>query len=160
MVKLKHIDQNSKFRILHSAFTLVELLIVISIIGVLVTIGLVSFRNSQARARDAQRKSDLKQISSALELYYSDYGKYPNSITFGSEFTDNKTVYFKILPDDPNSSLNYVYRIVDSGTNQKYQLFSYLENTQDPDLVTTTQSCGSGKTCNFAITSSNTTVSE
>jgi prepilin-type N-terminal cleavage/methylation domain-containing protein len=54
-------------------FTLVELLVVIAIIGTLVTIALVSFRSSQAKGRDAQRKSDLKQVSSALELYYSDY---------------------------------------------------------------------------------------
>lgn len=141
-------------------FTLVELLVVISIIGVLVTVALGSFRSSQARGRDAERKSDLKQISSSLELYYSDYGKYPATLSFGSEFTDGKTVYFKLLPDDPKDDYNYVYRIVDSGTNQKYQLFAYLENTQDPNLIGSTQSCGSGKTCNFSITSSNTTPSE
>lgn len=141
-------------------FTLVELLVVISIIGALVTIALVSFRNSQARGRDAERKSDLKQISSALELYYSDYGKYPDTLSFGDEFTDGKTVYFKILPTDPKPDLNYVYRIPDVGINQKYQLFAYIENTQDPDLITTSQSCGSGNSCNFSITSSNTTPLE
>lgn len=143
-----------------NGFTLVELLVVIAIIGTLVTIALVSFRNSQARGRDAERKSDLKQTSSALELYYSDYGKYPNSLNWGSEFTDGKTTYFKVLPTDPNSDYVYVYRIVDSGTNQKYQLFARLENTQDQDLIGTSISCGSGKSCNFAITSSNTTPSE
>lgn len=143
-----------------NGFTLVELLVVIAIIGTLVTIALVSFRNSQARGRDVERKSDLKQISSALELYYSDYGSYPSSITWGAEFTDGKTTYFKEIPTDPISSQNYVYRIPDPGTNQKFQLFAYLENTQDPDLIGTTQSCGSGKNCNFAITSSNTDPSE
>lgn len=141
-------------------FTLVELLVVIAIIGVLVTVGLGAFRSSQARSRDAQRKSDLKQISSALELYYSDYEKYPDTLPWGSEFTDGKTTYFKVVPEDPVDNLNYVYRVVDSGPNQKYQLFAYLENTQDPSLITTAHSCGSGKTCNFAITSSNTTPSE
>src|SRR5688572_14157463 len=97
-------------------FTLVELLVVIAILGVLATIALAAFRSSQGRGRDAQRKSDLKQISSALELYYSDYGKYPDSIsgmvaacpstsqtgcTWGSgAFTDGKTVYFKVMPKD------------------------------------------------------------
>lgn len=143
-----------------SGFTLVELLVVIAIIGTLVTIALVSFRNSQARGRDVERKSDLKQVSSALELYYSDYGQYPSTITFGSEFTDTKTVYFKVLPTDPVSDFDYIYRIVDPGTNQKYQLFAYLENPQDPDLISTSRSCGAGKNCNFAITSSNTTPDE
>lgn len=141
-------------------FTLVELLVVIAIIGTLVTIALVSFRSSQARARDAQRKSDLKQVGSALELYYSDYGEYPTTLSWGNEFTDSKTTYFKVLPVDPIDDFDYVYRVVDSGTNQKYQLFAYLENTQDPDLIGTSISCGSGKSCNFAITSSNTTPSE
>lgn len=140
-------------------FTLVELLVVISILGVLVTIGLTSFRSSQARGRDTERKSDLKQVASALELYYSDYGKYPDAIPWGAEFTDGKTIYFKIIPKDPTANNLYLYRIVDPGTNQKFQLFAFLENTQDPSLITTSYSCGS-KNCNFSITSPNTTPSE
>ena len=140
-------------------FTLVELLVVMAILGVLVTVTIGSFRSSQARGRDAQRKSDLKQVASALELYYSDYGKYPDTVTWGAEFTDGKTVYFKVIPKDPVSANSYYYRIVDSGTNQKFQLFTFLENTQDPSLITTSYSCGS-KTCNFSITSPNTTPSE
>lgn len=142
-------------------FTLVELLVVMSIIGVLASLGVGSYMNAQLRGRDAQRKSDLKQISNALEIYYSDHGTYPNAnlIVAGSVFTDGKTVYFKEIPDDPSPSLNYVYRVVDSPTNKKYQLFTYLENTKDQDLITTTRSCGA-KTCNFAITSANTNASE
>lgn len=140
-------------------FTLVELLVVISILGILVTIGLVSFRSSQARGRDAKRKSDLKQVSSALELYYSDYNKYPDSLSWGSEFTDNKTTYFKELPKDPASSLVYLYRVVDPPANQKFQLFAHLENAEDINLITTVYDCGSSD-CNFSITSPNTTPSE
>jgi general secretion pathway protein G len=142
-----------------SGFTLVELLVVISILGVLATIALTAFRSAQARGRDSERKSNLKQISSALELYYSDYGKYPDTLPWGQEFTDGKTIYFKIVPEDPSEGMSYYYRVVDSGTNQKFQLFAYLENTQDPDLITTSYG-NCGKTCNFAITSPNTTPSE
>lgn len=138
-------------------FTLVELLIVISILGVLATIALVSFRGAQGRSRDAQRKSDLKQISTALNLYYSDYGKYPDSsngqiqacpynsgngigstCTWGTgEFTDVRTVYFKALPKDPSSSNNYFYRSlsVDSVPNQGFQIYAKLENTQDQSCL-------------------------
>lgn len=140
-------------------FTLVELLVVISIIGVLVSVALVSFRTSQARGRDAQRKSDLKQISSALELYFSDYEQYPVSINWNGEFTDGKTVYFKLVPNDPTPDMTYYYRVVDPGVNQKYQLFAYLENSQDPSIITTNYDCGQ-ENCNFAITSSNTTAAE
>lgn len=136
-----------------------ELLVVIAILGILATIGLSSFRNSQMRGRDVQRKSDLKQVAGALELYYSDYNQYPaaGSITWGGEFTDGKTVYFRVLPTDP-TSYNYLYRV--DPTNQKFRLYAYLENVQDKDIVSgLTQICGSNKNCNFAITSPNTTAS-
>jgi len=148
--------QNKNLR----AFTLVELLVVMSILGVLVTVALGAFRSSQARGRDAQRKSDLKQISSALELYYSDYGEYPDTLPWGVEFTDGKTVYFKAVPVDPVDNFDYFYRLPDSPVNQQFQLFAALENTEDPDLIVTSYSCGGGVTCNFSITSPNTTPSE
>lgn len=140
------------------AFTLVELLIVMSIIGILAAIGLGSFTTAQMRGRDAERKSDLKQISHALELYYSDYGKYPptTSIVWGSEFTDSKTVYFKILPNDPVTSQSYTYVVPDSPTNQKYKLFAKLENTQDKDCIN--NNCAQDP--NFAVTSANTSATE
>ena len=53
-------------------FTLVELLIVMAIISILATLIVGGFRSSQMRGRDGARKSDLKQISNALELFYSD----------------------------------------------------------------------------------------
>lgn len=167
---------------MRKGFTLVELLVVISIIGVLVTIALTSFRSSQMRGRDAERKSDLKQISSSLELFFSDYGKYPDAdpngkitacpymasgstaCTWGSgQFWDTKTTYFKVLPKDPSNGLSYYYRIVDLGSNQKFQLFTHLENTQDPSIISSGipagVTCGSG-VCNFSITSPNTKPSE
>ncbi len=140
-------------------FTLVELLIVMAIIGILAALGVGSYMTAQMRGRDAQRKSDLKQVSNALELYYADHGQYPvaSDISWGSEFKDVKgTVYFKVLPTDPVASQNYVYKPVPSAPTQKYQLFAYIENTQDQDIITgLSQLCGS-KTCNFAVTSANT----
>jgi type II secretion system protein G len=169
-----------------NGFTLVELLVVIAILGVLVSIALVAFRSSQARGRDAQRKSDLKQLSSSLELFYSDYGSYPSDTssvinacpynsgtgagsvcTWGTgEFTDGKTVYIKTVPKDPTAATSYVYRIVPGSANQKFQLFARLENSQDPQCLggdcsasTVSYACGT-KTCNFAITSPNTKATE
>lgn len=57
-------------------FTIVELLIVIVVIGILVALVISTFSNAQARARDAQRKSDLAQIAKAFHLFNNDNGHY------------------------------------------------------------------------------------
>ncbi len=57
-------------------FTLIELLVVISIIGLLGSIIFAATNSIRAKARDARRKSDLRQISLALELYYDTNGSY------------------------------------------------------------------------------------
>lgn len=53
-------------------FTLIELLVVIAIIAILSAIGLVALNGAREKARDAQRRSDLGQIRTALSLYYDD----------------------------------------------------------------------------------------
>ncbi len=61
-------------------FTLIELLVVIAIIGLLATLAVVALNNARAKSRDAKRVSDIKQIQTALELYYSDMNKYPTAV--------------------------------------------------------------------------------
>ena len=66
---------NSKLKInwkFQCGFTLVELILVMAIIAVLTTFITGGIGSSQVKGRDAQRKSDLKQISQTLELYYQD----------------------------------------------------------------------------------------
>jgi len=151
-------------------FTLVELLVVISILGILATIGLTTFTSTQMKGRDSKRKSNLSQIAESLEIYYNDKEKYPASsggnlmgcgagatgaCTWGeSEFsnTTTGTIYMKKLPEDPSSS--FVYYYLSTGNNKDYQLYAHLENTKDPDLMTTAYDCGS-QTCNYGISSPN-----
>lgn len=58
-------------------FTLIELLVVIAIIGLLSTLAVVALGAARVKARDSKRLSDLKQLQTALELYYSDNNAYP-----------------------------------------------------------------------------------
>jgi len=59
-------------------FTLIELLVVIAIIGILAAAVLTRLDQAQAQARDTQRISDMRQIRTALELFYNANGRYPN----------------------------------------------------------------------------------
>lgn len=57
-------------------FTLIELLVVIAIIGLLSTLAVVALNSARQKARDAKRIADIKQIQTALELYFNDRDGY------------------------------------------------------------------------------------
>lgn len=58
-------------------FTLIELMVVISIIGLMASVVLAAMSSARTKARDTQRIRDLQEISKAIELYYDKYGYYP-----------------------------------------------------------------------------------
>ncbi len=62
-----------------SGFTLIELLVVIAIIGLLASVVLLSLNSARAKSRDAKRLSDVRQIASAMELYFNDNNTYPTT---------------------------------------------------------------------------------
>jgi prepilin-type N-terminal cleavage/methylation domain-containing protein len=66
------------------AFTLVELLVVIAIIGLLSTIAVISMTTTRSKSRDMTRVADAKQLSTALEQYYSDNYNYPGAVATGA----------------------------------------------------------------------------
>ncbi len=82
---------------LSEGFTLVELLVVISIIGVLSTLLLLQLNVARAKARDAKRVADINQVRSALELYFDDNGNYPAT----ADLTLSLQNYLTKLPKDP-----------------------------------------------------------
>ena len=116
-------------------FTLIELLVVIAIIGLLSTLSILALNQARARARDAKRIADVKQIQTALELYYNEVGEYPASVTPGAPIIAPTTnnVYLAAVPASPepidgsNCRLGtdkaYTYaRQATSGTGGSYTL--------------------------------------
>ena len=67
--------KNAKY--FRQGFTLVELLVVISIIGILSSFAVVSLNSARVKARDALRKGDMAQLRTAINLYYDDNEEYP-----------------------------------------------------------------------------------
>jgi len=67
-----------KFMSRKEGFTLIELLVVIAVIGILAAVVLASLSDARAKARDAKRIADLKQVQTALELYRNDNSDYPS----------------------------------------------------------------------------------
>lgn len=116
-------------------FTLVELLVAISIITILSTIGLAIFSNIQSKARDSIRKKDLNSLATALEIYFQKNDKYVgepkddgscdttsmnlNSDTF-KQYLNNA------IPIDPQTHKSYLYTA--EKKCQSYRLFATLEN--------------------------------
>jgi len=79
-----------------AGFTMIELLIVISIIVVLASLGMVQYRNSVIRAREAVLKEDLFRMRDAIDQYYADKNKYPSSLD--DLVSDG---YLREIPVDP-----------------------------------------------------------
>lgn len=144
-------------------FTLIEILVVITILGVLSTVGLSSFRLSQLKSRDARRKSDLAQVQRALEMYMNDYGSYPianggniGTFVWGVDMMKDvkDTVYMIKLPNDPTGNPEYCYNTDVNGLT--YQLYAKLENGEDP-RIGGPYTCAGLNTYNYGVSSSNTT---
>ncbi|HBI97093.1 MAG: PilE-like protein [Candidatus Falkowbacteria bacterium GW2011_GWC2_38_22] len=145
-------------------FTLIELLVVIAIIGLLSTLAVVSLNNARVKARDARRMSDLKQISTAMELFSSNQATnaYPtnnaagctaaaNDQVAGAEvggalenicagtgmaIRDAGDVYLAAIPADPGTT-NYQYE----GSATSYCIQATLEGADTDYFVCTNGSC-------------------
>jgi prepilin-type N-terminal cleavage/methylation domain-containing protein len=85
-------------------FTLLELLVVISIVAILVALGAASYSTAQKKARDAARKGDLRAIGNSLEQYYSVCGNV--YITPGSAIycTSPSIGILPTVPKDPRGT--------------------------------------------------------
>ncbi|PIP15138.1 hypothetical protein COY88_03520 [Candidatus Roizmanbacteria bacterium CG_4_10_14_0_8_um_filter_35_28] len=138
-------------------FTLIELLVVIAIIGMLSALLLPNYMAARERARDSQRKSDLRQIQKALEMYKQDQTPpdYPADGFFATNTNKGKcwyqggvadsclagsTIYMNKIPQDPVSANNYYF---DNKGSLEYELCVCLENSADPDGSTNCSVCGS-----------------
>ncbi len=158
---------------------MIELLVVVALIMILASVGLGAYTISTTRSFDTQRKSDLNQISKALESFNNDIDRYPlsdangailcyqkdlsvitNPTCPGDKLTiriDGVVSSYITIPEDPDPSNKYVY----SSDGNTYALYTRLHNTEDKDLLRDTNdvviadpygvSCGVDL-CNYKVT--------
>ena len=158
IVQVRLVKNNTMNR---TGFTLIEMLVVITVIAILIGVSYGSFIALSRRARDDKRKADLALIRGAIGMYYSQHSIYPNSseIPFGcnstSPFTDaaqaasTTNTYMQSIPFDPKCPDNQ-YHYEPLGTNS-YILGARLENTNTTEsLCPGIYSCGA-LTCNYCL---------
>lgn len=77
-------------------FTLIELLIVVALIGIIVTVAAVQYKQAIQKAKEAVLKEDLYILRDCIDQYYADKGKYPDSL---DTLVEEK--YIRMVPKDP-----------------------------------------------------------
>ena len=82
-------------------FTLLELMVVITIMGILITIAQPNLTRSITRARESVLKEDLFQMRDAIDQYYTDNGKYPETLKDLVNTQEGAKSYLRDVPRDP-----------------------------------------------------------
>lgn len=125
-------------------FSLLELLVVISIIGILVSVGAVAFTTAQQRSRDSRRRADIKAMQDAFEQYMAENGEYETCSTMASYDSGNGPLMPGGIPTDPRNSGEYVYNTTTACSETSYCICASLEGgTGNADAPT-------GSTCNYS----------
>lgn len=113
-------------------FTLIELLIVMSIIGILASIAVPTYQRYTIKARESVLLEDLYQMRRAIDAYYADKAKYPDSL---EDLTNGK--YLRGLPRDPFTNSDTTWQTVppESGEDGSTPPGSVYDVHSGSDLV-------------------------
>ncbi|OGE78886.1 MAG: hypothetical protein A3C85_04320 [Candidatus Doudnabacteria bacterium RIFCSPHIGHO2_02_FULL_48_21] len=153
-------------------FTLIELLVVISVIGLLASVILIALNSARVKARNTKRLADMRQIQTALALYYNANGQYPldsneagcncdySHVPSGaSDFLPTLSAYITTKINDPledNGAPNLNYRYI-SDDGRTYILQFNIEpaglGTNCPDFAPPANPGGGQLWCTIQVSS-------
>lgn len=138
----------------YQGFTLIEVLIVVTIVALLSVTALVTLSKQRTKAEDAGMKTDLARLKIAFEDYYNDHNCYPP--TAGEELKP----YLDKIPFNKKTGSPYILEKDTTGCGW-FKIYTTLSNQNDPQAVglrTTDPSLGS-TLGNYGVSSANTVVS-
>jgi prepilin-type N-terminal cleavage/methylation domain-containing protein len=127
-----------------NGFTLVELLVSVTIVAVITVVATVYYGATLRKSRDSRRMSDLEKIRIAAEVAKQSAGIYmdlPNMFSSG---------YLQQIPTDPKTGETYPYNRI---SNYSYMLCAKMEDVGNSNCTTCTNclSCGSEGSCNYQL---------
>lgn len=113
---------------LNKGFTLIELIVSITIIAVMTVVAAVSFGGVGRKSRDAKRMADLEKIRMALEMVKQQ----GNGSTYPANTSSLVPTYIQTLPKDPKTAADYTYTRV---TNYTYTIQATVEDAGSSNVA-------------------------
>jgi general secretion pathway protein G len=111
---------------LKKGFTLIELIVVVTIVGILAGLALVNVRYAQQKAREAALKDNLFQMRKAIDNFYADKQRYPGSL---DELVPG---YIRKIPSDPITMQQDWETVMDDPLSQEGEMSAET----DPNAMT------------------------
>ncbi|HEX2059586.1 MAG TPA: type II secretion system protein [Thermoanaerobaculia bacterium] len=111
-------------------FSLMELIVVVTIIGILVSVAIVNVKYAQRKAREAALMDNLFQMRKAIDNFYADKQRYPSDL---NELVPN---YIRRIPKDPITQQVDWEEVIDDPLSQTGDNGEYIPAETDPEAVT------------------------
>jgi general secretion pathway protein G len=116
-------------KLIENGFTLIELLVVMAIIAILLTIAVPRYFHSLERSKEAVLHQNLALTRESLDKFYSDNGKYPESL---DELVAKK--YLRSLPYDPIAESSTAWLIIAPESSDKGAVYDIRSGAQGTAL--------------------------
>jgi general secretion pathway protein G len=152
---LKDLKKKFPTRSASLGFSLIEVLIVVTILAILLIVFFLSMRTQLTRSRDTRRKADLEKIKVAFENYYNDNGCYPSEDILDECRGSQLSPYLSEVPCDPEGETPYLYVPISGDECGGYRLFTRLQYDADPVIAELgcddECGCGYGPEYNYGV---------